>query len=213
MLNGETGSYTYFDDLYDGDGDPTQALSPLSGGVGELIDGVIATENWNSTPGPYVGWVTVDPTITCHFEEWISLDTLVLHVDDSGYGGVHPPDDVTVVMGGTTRVFPITDPPGTDPFAIELGDLGMSGDTLEVTLADHSTSDYMMLSELEFYGTPCIGDLDHDGTIGLADLAIVLAHYDTASGATYADGDLDRDGDVDLADLAILLAVYDTDCP
>jgi hypothetical protein len=58
----------------------------------------------------------------------------------------------------------------------------------------------------------CWGDLDGDGIIGLADLAVLLAHYDVASGMTYADGDLDGDGDVDLADLATLLSVYDTAC-
>jgi hypothetical protein len=56
------------------------------------------------------------------------------------------------------------------------------------------------------------GDLDRDLDIDLADLAQMLAHYGTASGAAYHDGDLDGDGDVDLADLAALLAVYDTDC-
>jgi hypothetical protein len=58
----------------------------------------------------------------------------------------------------------------------------------------------------------CPGDLDGDWTIDLADLAQLLAHYDTASGASYVDGDIDFDGDVDLADLAALLAVYDTTC-
>jgi hypothetical protein len=61
-------------------------------------------------------------------------------------------------------------------------------------------------------GPDCPGDLDGDGTIGLGDLAILLAHYPTDSGATYDDGDLDDDGDVDLADLATLLAIYGTDC-
>jgi hypothetical protein len=58
----------------------------------------------------------------------------------------------------------------------------------------------------------CPGDLDGDRDIDLADLAVLLAHYPTESGATYADGDIDEDGDVDLADLATLLAVYDTTC-
>ena len=59
----------------------------------------------------------------------------------------------------------------------------------------------------------CVGDLDADRDIDLADLAQLLANYGTTSGATYADGDLDGDGDVDLSDLAALLAVYGTSCP
>ena len=58
----------------------------------------------------------------------------------------------------------------------------------------------------------CIGDLDGDNDVDLADLAALLAHYG-ATGAQYEDGDLDADGDVDLADLAALLAVYGTTCP
>ncbi len=213
MLNGETGSYNYFDDLYDGDGDPTQALSPLSGGLGDLTDGVIATQSWDSTSGPYVGWVSVDPTITCYFENWVRIRRVVLHVDDSnGSGGVYPPEDVTLVMGDETLVFPITDPSGGQPFAIELDDLGLTGNMLEITLADHSTGGYMMLSELEFYGWPCPGDLDGDGEVGLADLAALLANYDTSGDLGYEDGDLDGDDDVDLADLATLLSVYGGVC-
>ncbi len=52
------------------------------------------------------------------------------------------------------------------------------------------------------------GDLNDDGCVDLADLATLLANYDTPSGMTYADGDLDGDEDVDLADLAGLLAHY-----
>jgi hypothetical protein len=61
-------------------------------------------------------------------------------------------------------------------------------------------------------GSPCPGDLDGDGVVGLADLAQLLANYGTAAGMTYEDGDLDGDGDVDLSDLAALLAVYNTRC-
>ena len=59
----------------------------------------------------------------------------------------------------------------------------------------------------------CLEDLDGDGRVDLADLAILLAHYGTPSGAQRTDGDIDRDGDVDLSDLAALLAVYATACP
>lgn len=55
---------------------------------------------------------------------------------------------------------------------------------------------------------PLPGDLDGNGCVDIADLAQLLAHFGTLSGATYADGDIDGDGDVDIADLAILLAHF-----
>jgi hypothetical protein len=58
----------------------------------------------------------------------------------------------------------------------------------------------------------CLGDIDGDGDVDLADLAQLLAHYGMTGGATYEDGDLDGDGDVDLSDLAQLLAVYGQTC-
>lgn len=58
----------------------------------------------------------------------------------------------------------------------------------------------------------CPGDLDGDGDVDVADLAILLANFGAIAGVSAADGDLDRDGDVDVADLAILLANYGTIC-
>ncbi len=215
LINGETGSYDYFDDAYDGDGDNSVPLAPLTNGLGDLTDGVVATEHWNVTSEPYVGWVSVDPTITIRFDATVNISVVVLHMDDDGGGGgVHVPDDVTIVMGDQTLVFPCTDPPANEPCTFTFEDLGLSGDTLELTLADYSTSGYMMLSEVEFYGSSrCLGDLDGDYDVDLSDLAQLLANYGTTSGATYEDGDLDDDDDVDLTDLATLLAAYGTTCP
>ena len=53
----------------------------------------------------------------------------------------------------------------------------------------------------------CLGDLNCDGFVNIADLAQLLAHYGM-TGMTYQQGDMDGDGDVDLADLAALLAAY-----
>lgn len=61
-------------------------------------------------------------------------------------------------------------------------------------------------------GPACPGDLDGDNDIDLNDLSVLLAHYGTASGATYADGDLNGDGAVDLTDLAEMLAVFGWTC-
>lgn len=54
---------------------------------------------------------------------------------------------------------------------------------------------------------PCAADLDGDGTVGAADLAILLGGWGPAS-PIGAPGDLDCDGDVDAADLATLLGSW-----
>jgi hypothetical protein len=77
------------------------------------------------------------------------------------------------------------------------------------TLADQigAYSDYVYN-----YSVPaCRADLDHSGTVDLADLAQLLTDYGCVD--EYCPGDVDGDGDVELADLAALLAVYGTPCP
>lgn len=60
----------------------------------------------------------------------------------------------------------------------------------------------------------CPGDIDGDGQIALADLALLLASFGACSGdpAYLAAADLDDSGCVDLADLAVLLGGFGTDC-
>lgn len=60
--------------------------------------------------------------------------------------------------------------------------------------------------------TPCAGDVNGDNQVDLGDLAVLLSHFGTASGATLADGDLDGDGDVELDDLASLLSQFGSTC-
>lgn len=64
-----------------------------------------------------------------------------------------------------------------------------------------------------FLLTPGVcADLDGSGVIDLSDLAALLSHFGTLSGAVFADGDTDADGDVDLQDLAMLLSQFGTSC-
>ena len=57
----------------------------------------------------------------------------------------------------------------------------------------------------------CVGDIDGDGQVDLADLAILLANYN-ASDAAFEQGDINLDGVVDLNDLSVLLAHYGNVC-
>ncbi len=58
---------------------------------------------------------------------------------------------------------------------------------------------------------PCVailGDVDGDGTVGFADLNLLLGSYGQAGAPGELPGDVDVDGDVDFADLNLLLNNY-----
>ena len=85
---------------------------------------------------------------------------------------------------------------GTDTFTFEVSSAAGTSNVATVTL---------------IYSV-CVGDLDDNGRVELADLQILLANYGATSGVERTDGDLDIDGDVDLADLQALLAHYGESC-
>lgn len=60
-------------------------------------------------------------------------------------------------------------------------------------------------------GEPLPGDLDHSGTVDLADLSTLLSSFGS-SGVLPEDGDLDGDGAVTLADLSVLLENFGASC-
>ena len=149
------GSYNYWDGTYDGHGNVHRdGLSGgfLHGGTGALTDGVIATQAWNavsdwSGTGEYVGW-RGSPTITFHFADTVTIDTIKLYVDDSNIGGVTSPGMIAV--DGTA--YDNSDYPlyfGGQQ-TITLSDLDIVGNTVTVKL-DNPTS-WVFLSEIEFFG-------------------------------------------------------------
>lgn len=81
-------------------------------------------------------------------------------------------------------------------------------------LGDHGTLVLADRSAVHAYRSPvaCPGDLDGDLDVDIEDLATLLSHYGTDSGATSEQGDLNGDGDVDLEDLAQQLAAYGQPC-
>jgi hypothetical protein len=109
--------------------------------------------------------------------------------------------------GWTEHTFVVSDfvtPTAHVKVLFEASDLG-SGSVVEAGIDDFCVA--RLVCE-----NPCPGDLDGDNQVGISDLAQLLGHYGTTSGASYADGDLDGDGDIDVSDLAELLSVYGTTC-
>ena len=156
-INGDAVTWEYFDDTYDGIGDTLTPGAPLSGGTGDLTDGVIATDNWIVTeppagPGPYVGWRFVDPEISFHFGGDFSFDSMTFYFDDSDIGGVDAPDRV-IVSDGVMNLFDgaVVDPAGTAPFAFKIDLEGVELDAIFVSIT--SGAEFIMLSEVTFEGS------------------------------------------------------------
>lgn len=154
MLNGYTGSYSYWDETYNGVGCVTCDNAPLSGGRGDLTDGIIPTDNWFITEapagnGPYVGWVNIDPVITFHWNSPVNITSVTFYFDDSdGAGGVSAPSSVDV--NGTN--FPIAEPAGSAPFSFVANGLSFTGNDLSVTL--HRNNAWVFMSEVQFNVSP-----------------------------------------------------------
>jgi hypothetical protein len=176
MLNGNTGSYNYWDQSYTGLGNTTLDNAPLTGGLGDLTDGVIAADNWNVVEapagnGPYVGW-TINPTITFHFAPDVVINSITIHVDDAnGFGGVSVPDGVRI-NGGPLIL--LTDPVSSAPLSFLFDGLNLSGD---VNLELIRRNSWLMLSEVDFDGLVAPTQVPEPGTLALFGTALTAIAF------------------------------------
>jgi hypothetical protein len=131
MPNGETGSFTYWDDSYNGSGDKTTSLAPLTGGLGDLTDGIIATSNWPDTPNPYVGWTSIDPIIQFHFANQVNVNSLTINFDE--FNDVNTPNNVTIAMGGSLYDSGVL-ATALGPSSYTFSGLNLTGNSLDLTL-------------------------------------------------------------------------------
>ena len=133
--------------------------------------------------------------------------------------GSHAPASVVYDAGTQSATITYSGlPDDAYTFVVLAADVSANGKLLDGEIDDSAWWDNTLLPSGD--GQPggdavipffkVLGDLDGDGDVDLHDLAQLLGHYGTTSGATYADGDLDFDGDVDLHDLAELLGRYGT---
>jgi hypothetical protein len=171
MVNGYTGSYQYWDDTYSGSGAKTTDGAPLSGGKGDLTDGIKATANWYVTEapagaGPYVGWLNINPVIHFHFGGPVTINTISFNVDDAnGYGGVSTP--LSVVIGGVT--YGLTDPAGSAPFQFDVSGLSLNVSDLDITINRRNA--WVFVSEIAFDGSDG-GSVPEPGSLALLGLGL-----------------------------------------
>lgn len=150
------GTFNYWDKGYTGSGATTTDRAALSGGHGDLTDGVIATQNWFQVEdaagnGPYVGWRDTDPTIVFHFAESLQFTSITVHADDSdGNGGVFAPRGITI--GGDFYSF--DDPVGSAPNAFTVSGLFLSGQDIPVTIHNRTSGGWTFVSEVTFAAVP-----------------------------------------------------------
>ena len=159
--NGASGTYHYWDVGYTGSGNTIEDGALLSGGTGDLTDGITSDQNWNNIEnsagtGPYIGWdsaVTPDPIVKFSFGGAVLINSIMIHMDDSdGFGGVATPDAIEVSSNGSDYVGgQITDPTGAAPFVITLP-VNLTSSELFVRFSYRN--EWIFIDEISFDGTP-----------------------------------------------------------
>jgi hypothetical protein len=160
MRNGGTstpGSSLRDDSYLGGSGNPAVPYSLLAGGRGDLTDGIVATSNWDLTPGPFVGWsqaFEANPSITFRFGQMVDLASVKVHIN-KGYA----PGSIDLTMGSITRHAGVDlGLSGAANAWAEFSDLGLTGDALVLRLNDHAPDviarDWILISEVSFTGAP-----------------------------------------------------------
>jgi hypothetical protein len=164
MPNGDgrstTGVYNYWDRSYTGTGDSNIDGAPLSGGTGDLTDGIIASGFWNVTEnvagtGPYVGWRntrSLNPLITFNFDGDTTINAIRIHIDNSQDGSVRAPADI--LINGAS--LPFTAPPGGTIGFIDFTGLNEFGSSLTLQFFQNTVpgNGWVFVSEVSFNGVP-----------------------------------------------------------
>ncbi|HEX7945707.1 MAG TPA: PEPxxWA-CTERM sorting domain-containing protein [Phenylobacterium sp.] len=153
-----SGSFNYWDLNYTGSGATNVDGAALTGGLGDLTDGVIASDFWfntenNAGTGPYVGWrgdVGVhNPTVDFHFAGLPTINSITIYLDNSQTGGVGTPDQILV--DGVSQAF--TGPAGGTIGSVTLGGLNLTGDHHTIQFFQNTTFVWTFVSEVTFDGT------------------------------------------------------------
>lgn len=152
--NAAGGTFNYWDKSYSGSGSTTTDGAALTGGSGDLTDGIIASGQWNTVEnsageGPYVGWRsvgTLNPLLTFYFSGSPVINTIKVHLDNSGFGGVFSPS--SILVNGVAQSF--TGPTlGSIGWASITG-LNLTGGSHTIQLNQNAPGNWVFASEVAF---------------------------------------------------------------
>ena len=192
MPNGQSSTYRYLDDTYTGSGCRTCDGSTLSGGLGQLTDGVVGAQEWDADLGrgpayEWVGWQSIQPAIVFDFQSARIFGRMRVHSSSNMKGGVFLWDSVTLTFSsdgityGNALTYLTTqaERSNTSVRFTEIPIPNVSGRFVRAQFA-HSQP-HMFISEVQFQGT---------GQAPGIDLAIAKTHTGNftqgQSGATYS---------------------------
>lgn len=152
MPNGTTGGYPYHDESYSGTGCVSCNSATLSGGLGDLTDGVIATQSFVTAeapagPGPYVGWRDTSPTIVFSFASSQAFQGITLYLDQELAYSVFSPS--AVMINGVN--YAITAPTGSGAFSVTFAPQDLVTNSVSITLTRNGS--WTFLSEVAFEAT------------------------------------------------------------
>jgi hypothetical protein len=160
MLNGggqnSGGSSNYWDLGYTGSGCTNCDYAALSGGIGQLTDGIAASDIWfpvenGAGTGPYVGWwdfYAPSPLVTFTFAANPTIDSIAIHLDNSNLGGVNAPTDIKIDGQSYSFTAPSLGTAGWVSFT----GLSLTGNQHSVQFVQ-APGTYTFVSEVSFAGT------------------------------------------------------------
>jgi len=151
------GSFNYWDKFYSGSGATTVDGAPLSGGKGDLTDGIVSSQPWylvenTAGDGPYVGWykpATANPVVTFHLAGPSTVTDIAIHLDNSNVGGVFAPQ--AILVDGISQAF--TAPAAGTVGWVDLSGLHLTGGSHSIEF-DQAFSAWTFVDEVSFNGTP-----------------------------------------------------------
>ena len=171
MQNGQSGANSYRDDTYGGPnatGNPAVNGSSLAGGLGQLTDNTIGTDDiFDNTSFEWVGWFNIQPVVTFDFGSVVSIDSIGVHAASNSrlFGDVDLPGMITITFSNdgvnfsNTALRTTSDEERANPSSQWLDRAFTSSRSARYVRVSFTDGDqpWVFLSEFRFVGVPTPG--------------------------------------------------------